>query len=203
MLNIIHSARAYGVFEAFPVSLAAAAVYLVIRVILLKKNVIKQKPPVSEAAGVLLAGYIAALLMIVWITRRWLSWDDFVYNIAHFGDLWRDGWHYRNNGRIQRFFTDELMGYERFEVLANVALFVPLGFLLPIFWRKLRWWQVDLICLGTTCVVELVQPLINGVGDLDDLIANALGGIIGCALAKTVIMIEKHVKNRKKSGQDT
>lgn len=202
MLNIIHSAGAYGVFEAFPVSLAAAAVYLVIRVILLKKNVIKQKPPVSEAAGVLLAGYIAALLMIVWISR-WLSWDDFVYNIAHFGDLWRDGWHYRNNGRIQRFFTDELMGYERFEVLANVALFVPLGFLLPIFWRKLRWWQVDLICLGTTCVVELVQPLINGVGDLDDLIANALGGIIGCALAKTVIMIEKHVKNRKKSGQDT
>ncbi len=199
MLNLIAKMGVYGVFEALPVSLAAAAVYLVIRVILLKKNVIERKPLISEAAGVLLVGYIAALLMIVWITR-WLSWDEFVYNISHFGDLWRDGWHYRNNGRIERFFTDELLGYERFEVLANVALFVPLGFLPPIFWRSLRWWQVDLICLGTTVVVELVQPLINGVGDLDDLIANTLGGIIGCALAKAVILIGKCVKKRKKCG---
>lgn len=202
MLNIIHSAKAYGVYEALPVSLAAAAVYLIVRVVLIKANVIKRKAPVSEAAGVLLAGYIAALLMIVWISR-WRSWYEFAYNIAHFGDLWRDGWHYTNNRRVQRFFSDELLGYERFEVLANVALFVPLGFLLPIFWRKLRWWQVDLICAGTTCVVELIQPLIDGMGDLDDLIANTLGGIVGCALAKIVIFARNYVKNRKKSGQDT
>ena len=199
MSNLIANAGAYGVFEALPVSLTAAAVYLVIRIVLIKTNVIKRKPLVSEAAGVLLAGYIAALLMIVWITR-WLSWDDFVYSISHYGELWRDGYHYTNNRRVQRFFTDELFEYERFEVLANVALFVPLGFLLPLFRRKLRWWQVDLICLGTTCVVELVQPLIDGVGDLDDLIANTLGGIIGCALAKIVILIGKRVKNRKKCG---
>ena len=199
MSDIIAKAKTYGVFEALPVSLAAAVVYLIISVVLIKADVIKRKPTILETVGVLLVGYIAALLMIVWI-NRWQSWNEFIYNIAHFEDLWHDGWHYRNNGRIRRFFTDELLGYERFEVLANVALFVPLGFLLPIIWRRLRWWQVDLICLGTTCVVELVQPLIDGVGDLDDLIANTLGGIIGCALAKIVILIGKRVKNRKKCG---
>ena len=186
----------YGVREAIPVSLAAAAVYLVIRVVLIRTSVIRRKPALSEAAGVLLAGYIAALLMIVWITR-WISWEDFASAISNYGDLWQDGYHYTNNRRIARFFSSELLDYERFEVLANVALFVPLGFLLPVFWERFRWWQVDLICLGTTCVVELVQPLIDGVGDLDDIIANALGGIIGCALAKTAFLVGKCVKNRK------
>lgn len=198
MSELIDNARAYGVFDAVPAALAASAVYLVIRFVLLKKNVISRKSFVSEAAGVLLVGYLAALVMIVWITR-WTSWEEFLHKISNYGSLWQDGYHYTNNKRILRFFSDELMDYERFEVMANVALFVPLGFLLPVFWRKLRWWQVDLICLGTTCVVELVQPLVNGMGDLDDIITNLLGGVIGCALAKICLFASYRVKKRKKS----
>lgn len=198
MWNILLSARAYGVYEAVPEALAAAVVYLVIRVILLKNGVVRRKSVASEIAGVLLAGYIAALLDIVWFSR-WSGWEEFSYRSSHIAEMFCDRYHYTNNGRVMRFFSDELLGYERFEVLANVALFVPLGFLLPIFWRKLPWWATDLICLGATCVVEFVQPLIDGVCDLDDIIANALGGVIGCGLAKTVIFIKKSVKNRKKS----
>lgn len=197
-MRLFYLVGSYGVFEAIPAALAAAAVYLVIRVILVKTNVLMKKPLISEAAGVLLAGYIAALVMIVWVTR-WTTWDNFVYMVSNYRYLWRDGYHYVNNGRIWRFFTDRLMEYERFEVLANVALFIPLGFLLPAFWRELRWWHVDLICLGTTCVVELIQPLVGGIGDLDDIVANAFGGIVGCALAKAAFLIGNHVKNREKS----
>lgn len=197
MRDILLSAENYGVFEAVPVALIAAAVYLVVRVILLKAKVVKRKSVTSEIAGVLLAGYIAALLMIVWFTR-WSSWDEFTYRISHIGELWRDGYHYTNNRRIPHFFSGGLREYERFEVLANVALFVPLGALLPIFWRKLSWWATDLICLGATCVIEFVQPLFNGICDLDDVIANALGGVIGCAAAKIAILIKKLVKNREK-----
>lgn len=198
MRDIIYSAKNYGVFEAVPIALAAAAVYLIIRVILLKAKVIKRKSVISETAGVLLAGYIAALLMIVWFTR-WSSWEDFSYRISHIGELWRDGYHYTNNKRVMRFFSGELREYERFEVLANVALFVPLGALLPIFWRKLSWWAADLICLGATVAIEFVQPLFNGICDLDDVITNALGGVFGCILAKIAILIKKRVKNREKS----
>lgn len=198
MSELIGKAKDYGVFDAVPAAFAAMAVYLVIRLVLLKKNVIPRKSFVSEAAGVLLVGYLAALVMIVWITR-WTSWEAFMNKISDYGSLWQDGYHYKNNKRILRFFSDELMDYERFEVLANVALFVPPGFLLPFFWRKLRWWQVDLICLGTTCVVELVQPLVGGVGDLDDVITNFLGGIVGCALAKICLFVSDRVKKRKKS----
>lgn len=199
MRDIISSAENYGVFEAVPVAVAAAAVYLVIRVILLKNKVLERKSVVSEIAGVLLVGYVAALLNIVWFSR-WSSWGHFTYKISHIGELWQDEYHYTNNRRVWRFFSGELMEYERFEVLANVALFVPLGALLPVFWRKLSWWAVDLICLGSTCVIELFQPLFGGVCDLDDIITNALGGVIGCTLAKTVLLIAKRVKNRKKSG---
>ena len=199
MRDIISSAENYGVFEAVPAAVAAAAVYFVVRVILLKTKVIKRKPLVSEISGVLLAGYIAALLTIVWFSR-WSSWGDFSYRISHIGELWRDGYHYTNNGRVGRFFSGELLEYERFEVLANVALFVPMGFLLPIFWRRLSWWETDLICLGATCVIEFVQPLWGGICDLDDIITNALGGIVGCVLAKIAIAIKKRVKNQEKSS---
>lgn len=195
-MRLFYLIRSYGIFEAIPVSLAAAVLFLVIRIILIKENGLERKPLITEAAGVLLAGYIAALLMIVWVTR-WSSWGNFVYMLSNYKYLWQGGYYYVNNGRIVQFFSDRLTEHERFEVLANVVLFMPLGFLLPVYWRRLRWWQVDLICLGTTCVVELVQPLVGGVGDLDDVIANALGGIIGCALAKIFLTVGKCVKNRK------
>lgn len=198
MSELIGNARAYGVFDAVPAAFAAMAVYLVLRLVLLKKNVVSRKSFVSEAAGVLLVGYLAALVMIVWITR-WTSWEEFLNKISNYGSLWQDGYHYKNNKRILLFFSDELMDYERFEVLANVALFVPFGLLLSVFWRRLRWWQVDLICLGTTCVVELVQPLVGGVGDLDDIITNFLGGVVGCTFAKICLFAADRVKKRKNS----
>ena len=63
-MSLIELIGDHGVFEAVPVSLAAAVFYLIIRVILVKNKLIARKTPVSEAAGVLLAGYIAALFMI-------------------------------------------------------------------------------------------------------------------------------------------
>lgn len=63
----------------------------------------------------------------------------------------------------------------------NIFLFCPLGFLVPFIlprFRKVT--RVTAVAFGTSLFLELVQ-LITGLGgfDVDDLLLNALGGMIG------------------------
>lgn len=63
----------------------------------------------------------------------------------------------------------------------NVAVFVPFGVLLPILFRKCRFYPVFLLrFLALIVVLELAQGISGaGVADVDDLILNGLGATIG------------------------
>ena len=67
------------------------------------------------------------------------------------------------------------------EVIGNIALFVPIGFLLPLLWKRFeKIWVVLLCCLSISLAIEIIQLAISlRATDVDDLIMNALGGIIG------------------------
>ena len=66
-------------------------------------------------------------------------------------------------------------------LFGNVAMFVPLGFFLPLLWERLRkWWKTWLATLGIMLLIELAQLLtLRGFFDVDDLILNVLGAAIG------------------------
>lgn len=188
MGNFISSVASYGVFEAIPAAFIAAAVYLVARLAYLKTKKLRPKSFGTELSRVLLAGYIAALVFIVWFPM--LTWNQLLTGDFRFEDLRAVGY-YTNNGAVLDFLRGNLRGYLLFEFIANIALFIPLGFLLPMSFRRLKWWAVDLIGLGTTCLVELVQPYLGRTGDLDDVITNFTGAVIGCVIAKIVLTIRK------------
>ena len=63
----------------------------------------------------------------------------------------------------------------------NVVLFVPLGFLPPMVWPKLRTWLRALgAAAGAVICVEAAQYfLYRGAADVDDLLLNLLGAAIG------------------------
>src|SRR5690349_2674099 len=44
----------------------------------------------------------------------------------------------------------------------NVALFIPLGILLPLVWRRLRFWNGLLVATGVSVSIELLQYLTRG-----------------------------------------
>ncbi len=190
MYNFIDIARDYNITSAAVCAAAAMVLYLPIRVIFLKICRMPRKSLLEEAALTLLVGYFAALVNIVW-----LPIPEFIRILLNDPSglkvFFQDGYYAHNYEIFRCLFAEGsvLALVEDFEMLANVALFVPLGFLLPFSFKGLKWWQTDLICAGTTCFVELVQPLFGRAGDLDDVITNALGGIIGCALAKLMIAI--------------
>lgn len=70
--------------------------------------------------------------------------------------------------------------------LGNIALFVPLGFLLPaVFPRLNRFWKTMLLALLIICTVEVLQVLLLvGYCDIDDLILNLMGTAVGYGLYK-------------------
>ena len=66
-------------------------------------------------------------------------------------------------------------------VVGNVAAFMPCGFFLPIVSRRSKkWYNTVIISGGFSLCVELVQ-LVSKVGsfDVDDIILNTAGGILG------------------------
>ena len=64
--------------------------------------------------------------------------------------------------------------------ILNIALFVPLGFFLPLLWKKYRTMSETLL-LGfcTTLAIELTQLLTYRVTNINDIITNFLGCWLG------------------------
>jgi len=86
----------------------------------------------------------------------------------------------------------------------NIAMFLPLGFLLPCVFRKISTAVRCLLCtLAIIASVELVQLFtLLGVCDADDLLFNTIGSMCGYALFRgfarlTVSFNEKSADNMK------
>ena len=69
----------------------------------------------------------------------------------------------------------------------NAALFFPLGILIPLVWRRLRFWRAMLIATALSVSIELVQYFSSAWGsyraaDVNDVILNVSGAVLGLAL---------------------
>ena len=67
----------------------------------------------------------------------------------------------------------------------NILLFVPLGFLIPTIWNEYRSLKnVFLIGIGLSLIIEILQIFTFRLTDIDDLITNTLGTIIGYSFSR-------------------
>ena len=68
-------------------------------------------------------------------------------------------------------------------LLGNVAIFVPLGVYVALFRKNGSLWKTTLTAAATSLAFELVQVATRtGSGDVDDVLLNALGGLLGALL---------------------
>jgi glycopeptide antibiotics resistance protein len=66
------------------------------------------------------------------------------------------------------------------QVILNIIIMVPLGFLLPVVFRYFRSFvKIILFTIFISAFVEVVQYLVGRSADIDDVIMNTIGGIIG------------------------
>lgn len=67
--------------------------------------------------------------------------------------------------------------------ILNIVMFVPFGILVPLFWsRNRRFFLIVVIGFIFSLVIELSQLLNSRATDIDDIIANTLGALVGVAL---------------------
>lgn len=132
----------------------------------------------------LFAGYLVVLIYATMLRgggvfRR--HWN------LHLFRAWREAW---NNFSVKSWAN----------VLLNVALFGPLGFLLPLLGRKFRKGYLTVpVCFGVSLFIELVQLAVGrGVCDVDDLFCNALGGAMGYFAVMAVLAFSNEKGKRIK-----
>lgn len=82
----------------------------------------------------------------------------------------------------------------------NILLFVPWGFFLPLLWKEQTATLQKSLCYGLcfSCFIELMQLFSFRMTDIDDLIANTLGAMVGFLFYKGLLCGRK-----KEQGETT
>lgn len=109
--------------------------------------------------------YLAAVLSLVGFPDITSLRIDFAVNIIPFVDMVSD-------------FVNACL---------NVLLFIPFGFLVPILWSEFRnKKRIILTGMGATCIIEIFQIFTFRTTDVNDIITNTAGTIIGYYVAKRI-----------------
>lgn len=86
---------------------------------------------------------------------------------------------------LHRHGLPEWFGYSKLEFSANIAMFVPMGFLLSLTLPQRAWWSVVLLAPAFSGGIELTQGafLEQRFASVLDVVANTMGGYLGAVLA--------------------
>jgi glycopeptide antibiotics resistance protein len=129
-------------------------------------------------AGVFLVAYLAVLLRLFVFKFTVHLPSGVVLKLGGYGD-------YGYNLVPFRTIFEYLSGYPWgmiviANLLGNIILFMPLGFLLPLVYRPVSWKGVLGISVAFSLCIEILQLVLRaGASDVDDIILNALGGVLG------------------------
>lgn len=141
--------------------------------------------------------FIAYILFLIyflifsdWYGRSGMA--EYHYNLVLFQEI-RRFWDYR-----------EIVGLSAAmsNLLGNILIFVPFGFFFPMASKKRSFFRTVKWSFGISLAIEFFQ-LISKVGcfDVDDLLLNTLGGIVGyiCYVLCVFMSRRKYVKKTKRT----
>lgn len=114
--------------------------------------------------------------------------EGYAYNLVPFKEI-RRFIVYRGKVGMVSFFLN---------IVGNVAGFMPFGFFLPIVSRRSRrWYNTVLLSFVFSLCIETAQLVLKvGSFDVDDMILNTLGGILGFILYKIVQTVRVRRRRR-------
>ena len=155
--------------------IVAAAAIAIAYIIHKRKYKDEKKFPWSKISLWLV--FLAYLVIVLYATILRNAGGYRAWNL-HLFRAWREAW---NNFSTKNWAN----------VLLNIAMFGPLGFLLPLMGKKFQKWYVTIPAgFGTSLVIELVQlAIFRGICDVDDLFCNALGAAIGYLVIMAILSL--------------
>jgi len=132
--------------------------------------------------------YLAGLCYFLFFAENYgriFGQENYRYNLVPFREIERF-WTYRKELGIHSFYN----------LAGNILGFVPAGFFIPILWKNRRGFLFTLcITFQMSLLVEILQLIFRvGSFDVDDLLLNTLGGILGYCLLALMGKWRKHEK---------
>lgn len=125
----------------------------------------------------LLVEYIALLLYFT--VLMWRSTGEYEYRPIPF-------WSYKEVITGTRVLLQE--------IAMNIVVFVPIGFLAGIAWKKATWKKALLIGLSISLTIEMLQLLLKrGCCETDDVINNTLGCMVGYGVLLLMVKVKEMV----------
>lgn len=151
------------------------------------------KKRIRLISWVLFVLYILLLIYLLFLSedygRKNFVLREYRYNLIPFQEICRF-WIYRKKvGYFAAFLN----------LAGNVIGFLPFGFFLPIFGHRFRnGWLIGLLGLSLSLSVECIQLICKvGCFDVDDLILNTLGAVLGYVIFAVSNRIRRWLYEKK------
>ena len=156
-------------FSALPFAIIAGAIYAAIRYFI----AVKKKEKFSLKKEILNIAFVCYLAR----TKT----DEFSYNLVPTLFLVAKG--------------EYVLGtWTKTMMIANVVMFIPMGIFICLICKKINWKNIWPVALLIPLFIEICQIFIGRSFDIDDIINNFIGTIIGYSIAKLL----SYIINRKK-----
>ncbi len=153
----------------------------------------KKNTLLKTAATIIFIIYIACLVYFLFLSERYgrnETAEFYRYNLTPFKEIKRF-WVYR-----------DIIGIDMviINLAGNIGAFVPFGFLLPIIYEPFRKWYALLpLSISFSSIIECIQLVTKvGIMDVDDVILNVLGAMIGLLLYSCVHYIGRKLNEKKR-----
>ena len=152
------------------------------------KNDAKRLKYALWVGRVLFLVYLAGLCYFLFFAENYgriFGQENYRYNLVPFREIERF-WTYRRELGIHSFYN----------LAGNILGFVPAGFFIPILWKNRRGFLFTVcITFQMSLLVEILQLIFRvGSFDVDDLLLNTLGGILGYCLLTLIGRWRNHEK---------
>ena len=159
--------------EVWPTILISSVIAISMRLVYLIKN--KQKIIIyKELLALTFIIYVLCLFYVV--TFGDVSWST--SNFIPFKEMLR--YSFGSNLFIKN-------------VLGNIIMFIPYGFFVSYYLNLKKPLSAFLLVLLVSSSIETTQLLIGRVFDIDDIILNIIGGILGFLIYKLIFIINNHL----------
>lgn len=144
-------------------------------------------PPAREATLPLFVMFCGGLAALTVFPAYFWTWDHWRAVLTGESPLFPAvDWHIQLKTLQLAPFREVLRAFRgpwvMFLMLANIGIFLPVGFFPALLWREGRWWKAVLIGLSASLTIECVQFFIGRSTDVDDVILNTAGALAGYGL---------------------
>ena len=175
--------------EVVPITCVAAVLYGAVRRTQIRKSGQPVRPG-REVLRLLFVCYLTGLVNLVLVPNNFWTYIWFYlkngYAGCQVGPLFSGSVQVRS-ALLGMITGERVAGRWVLEMLAgNLLMFVPMGFFLWALFPKMRGRRIWKLCALIPAVVEGIQPMLGRSFDIDDLVLNGMGILVGYGIAAAI-----------------